>query len=215
MRGLLRGFGFRRPRLLSAGAEPFAGSSPSIRCSWRRSTRSWSPATDSARSSPASTSWSGSGARRCRLPPPDDGAPCLPRVAISYVAAIDDPARFARSKAVGAGARPHPEPLPIRRDRSTGRHHQGRRCRSAGRAVRSGARDDDPYRPLVPLEGLGHAVGWHAPAPSARKSHLHAGLLRSCTACGSTALTSRRNRHDAGYACAPFPLREEPGGDDG
>ncbi len=31
----------------------------------------------------------------------------------------------------------------------------------------------------------------------------------------STAPTFRHNRHDAGYACAPFPLREEPGGDDG
>ena len=27
--------------------------------------------------------------------------------------------------------------------------------------------------------------------------------------------TSRRNRHDAGYACNPFPLREGPGEDDG
>jgi transposase len=56
-------------------------------------------------------------------------------VALSYVAAIDEPARLARSKAVGPALGLTPSRYQSGETDRPGANHQGRQCPSAGRAV--------------------------------------------------------------------------------
>jgi transposase len=122
--------------------------------------------------------------QRARLLMTDAG--CGVIVALTYVAAVDDPGRFRSSKAVGAhfGLTPRGTSPGDRRDRA---HQQDRRRWRAHRVVRGGERHPDPAGEGLGPEELGGAAGsarGHAqgeggageeargrPAPHARRRH--------------------------------------------
>ena len=120
-------------------------------------------------------------------------------VALSYVTAIDDPVRFAKSRAVGPVLGLTPSRYQSGETRSARRHHQGRRCPSTGGIVRSGPCDDDPRRPLVPPEGLGDAGGG-APWRQARQ-----GRTRPQTRRGPASHVGRRHRLSGAAGMTPEP----------
>ena len=90
-----------------------------------------------------------------------------PVTALAYRATIDDPTRFRRSRSVGAYLGLTPDDT-VRRSRSGGPHHEGRRRRDANGFVRGGQRHPAPHDPLVEHEGLGNE-GCPSPRCSARQ----------------------------------------------
>jgi hypothetical protein len=119
-----------------------------IRCSWRRSTRSWSPPMGSERSSPASTSWFAiRRAMTCRRVMSRRGG----RGRAQLRRGGRRPGAFRQLKSRGACARPHPQPLPVRRDDRRGVSTKAGYARARVALFEDAPRDDDPRRPLVPV----------------------------------------------------------------
>jgi MerR family gold-responsive transcriptional activator of gol and ges genes len=80
-----------------------------------------------------------------------------PVVVLAFKTAVDVPARFQRSRTVGAHVGPTPRPFQSGRDRPQWPDQQDRRGGGAGSPVRSGQRADDAGEPVVGPEGLGGA----------------------------------------------------------
>ena len=97
-------------------------------------------------------------------------------VAITFTSAVDDPARFRRSRDGGRPLRADAEEVPVRRDRRDRRDQQGRRRDGARGPVRGGQRDADPGGQVLDPEALGagggeapgHAAGQGGAGPQAR-----------------------------------------------
>jgi transposase len=98
-------------------------------------------------------------------------------VAITFTTAIDDPARFSRSRAVGAHFGLTPKKYPVGRDRCDGWDQQGRRRDGASCVVPGGERYSDPLQSVLGAEALGHG-GRQAPRHEA--SHGGAGEETRC-----------------------------------
>ena len=134
-------------------------------------------------------------------------------VALSYVAAVDDPARFARSKALGPALGLTP-----------GRYQSGETDR------RGAITKADDARARVALFEAAHVMmtrvaRWFPLKAWATRVAARRGAKRAKVALARRlavilhrmwvdGTTFRHNRHDPGSAYNPFPLREEPGGDD-
>lgn len=94
-----------------------------------------------------------------------------PVTALTFCSAVDDPARFSRSRGRRA-LRPHAAALPVRRDRPGRAHQQARRRSGPASTLRGGERALDPDQPLVGAEGLGHGCRQarrHAPSQGGRR----------------------------------------------
>jgi Transposase IS116/IS110/IS902 family len=78
-------------------------------------------------------------------------------VAMTFKAAVDQPERFARPKAVGAHFGLTPKKYQSGEDRSDRPDRQGGRRHGAYGAVRGGQRDVDPRRAHLGAQGLGAA----------------------------------------------------------
>jgi transposase len=81
-----------------------------------------------------------------------------PITALCFLATIDDPRRFARSRNVGALSRPDDEALCLWRDRLDGADLEMRRCHAAQLSVRSRQCAAHPHCQMVSAKGLGHAA---------------------------------------------------------
>ena len=78
-----------------------------------------------------------------------------PITALTFKAAVDDPARFKRSR-TSRPLRSHPQTVPIWRNRQPRTHHQGGRSQRAFCVVYRSSRHDDPIHRMVIAQGLGH-----------------------------------------------------------
>ena len=76
--------------------------------------------------------------------------------ALCFLATIDDPTRFKRSRSVGAYVGSDDPTIRIRRDRLDGPHLEMRRCDAAKLPLRSSQRAAHPRRQVVGAQSLGH-----------------------------------------------------------
>ena len=121
-------------------------------------------------------------------------------MAVTFTSAVDDPARFRRSRAVGAHFGLTPKKYQSGRDRRDRRDQQGRRRDGAHRAVRGRERDADPGGQVLDPQALGRWRWRSAGACGGPRWRWRASSRPSCTASGSTAASSasarRRQRRD-------------------
>ena len=193
LRGILRGFGLKVGADHAAdvrGAHPRAGGRASDA---GRDRRRASGRTRRARPRACTAS-----RRRVRQLARDDArarllmsAPGVGAiVALTYVAAIDDPGRFSSSKAVGRAFRPDAEEVPIRREGRDGADLQDRRWWRAHGSLRGRQRHPDPAGQRFGPEELGDARSPSAPGCGRRRWPWRASWPWSCTACWPTARPS-------------------------
>jgi transposase len=90
-------------------------------------------------------------------------------VALTYRATIDQPQRFVHSRAVGAHVGLTPKRYPVRRDRLRRQGVQMRRRPAAHDALRGRTGTARPQWEMVVAEGMGHAGGSAAWAPSSHR----------------------------------------------
>ncbi|HKD25898.1 MAG TPA: transposase [Xanthobacteraceae bacterium] len=112
-------------------------------------------------------------------------------MAPTFKAAIDDPARFSRSKTVGA----HFGPAPRREQPGTSVDNDGRISRAGDGEVRTALRgrqcDDDALAEALHAEGIGAARGRQARAQAGRRG-------------GRAQARCRHASHVAGWHRVPF-----------
>ncbi len=137
-------------------------------------------------------------------------------IALSNVAAIDDPARFARLKAVG----PALDLTPSRYQ--SGETNQPGAITKAGDARARVALFEAAHVMMMtrvarwfPLKAWAMRVAARRGAKRAKVALARRLAVIPAPHVGQRHRLSGTIDNDAGYACAPFPLREEPGGDDG
>ena len=111
-------------------------------------------------------------------------------VALTYAAAIDDPARFRSSKAAGAHFGLTPKKYQSGETDVTGRISKIGDAERAHCALRGGQRHPDPAGQRFVAEELGDAAWPSAPACARRRWRWPGSSPWSCTGCWSTALSS-------------------------